>query len=285
MTLLTPKTLPELAAEAGENGFAIGSPVGFSDAESRLVGNAFDVDGAQTLRHFIKFEYFQALLQNRALRLRPLNGFDDDPAEGTLSDANAAGASHMGSQLAQQWGTNPETDGWKHFINGTLRRLTYVHCWFGQEEEDQAMWERYGDGGRGVCLKTTVRRLGESIKMPLLLRPEVCKVTYLDESVPIPTVIPSLASCRKRPKFAYEKEFRLKMELGSQECPQGASGELLPPGHQMVPVDLDRLIERVVPGPNTNDEFVEKLEAAVKAAGLNRLVCKSQLPPWNSQPQ
>jgi hypothetical protein len=271
--------------EANKHGFAFGSPISLSDAESELIGNAIEVDPSQPLRHFIRFEYFEALLQNRALRFRPLNRFDDDPKEGTLSEANANSSSSLGGQLAQQWGTNAETAGWKSFINGTLRTLTYVHCWFGQEEEDLAMWDCYGNGGYGVCLKTTARRLHESLSGRLPLRPQLCKVTYLDDSVAVPTVIASLASCRKRPAFAHEKEYRLKMQLGFDECPKAATGAFLPPDHEMVGVDLDRLLESVVAGPNTDQMFFERVEGSIKSAGLSRLARKSQLKPWSNQPQ
>jgi len=285
MNHLTPKTLKELMAEADKHGVAFGAPIALSEAESELIGNAIDVDPAQPLRHFIRFEYFEALLRSRALRLRPLNRFDDDPKEGTLSEANATGSSSLGSHLAQQWGTNPETDGWKQFINVTQRTLTYVHCWFGQEEEDQAMWDRYGDGGYGVCLKTSARRLIECLGPPGPQRPQLSRVTYLNESVAIPTVIASLASCRKRPEFAHEKEFRLKKELGFEECPKSATGAFAPPDHKMVAVDLDRLLEGVVAGPNTDQAFFDRLEAGIKSGGLSRLARKSQLKPWSSQPQ
>jgi hypothetical protein len=270
--------LKELIAQAEKHGFAIGFPIVMSGPESELVGNAFFLDPSQTIRHFIKFEYFAALLANRALRLRPLNRFDDDPNEGKLSQANATGSSSFGTQLAQQWETNPETDGWKQFINGTQRTLIYVHCWFGQEEEDKAMWSRYGNGGRGICLKTSVQRLEESMQSPLPSRPQLGKVTYLDESVAIPTMISSLAAYRKSPQFAHEKECRIVHELSFEECPKTPDGEFLsPPDHLMVAVDLDRLIETVVVGPNTDDDFFTRTEAIIKAAGLTCAARRSQL--------
>lgn len=274
------KSLQEMMAEADQHAFAIGPPIKLSEAESELLGNAYFLDPAQPLCHFLKVEYFRALLESRALRLRPLSGFVDDPREGRLSVANESEASNVGRRLAQAWGSSPETDGWKRFINGTQRSLIYVHCWFGQEAENQPMWNQYGDGGRGICVKTSARRLQESFQAKPPIFPQVHKVSYLSENVPIPTIISSLAAFRKRPEFVHEKEFRVVTELGFEQCPTDANGALMPPDHQLIPLDLDRLIEAVVLGPNAEEAAFRELELLVKAAGLNRVVRKSRLATW-----
>ena len=143
------------------------------------------------------------------------------------------------------------------------------------------MWSHYGDRGCGVCLKTSVRRLQESLLAKPPFFPQIHKVSYLPEQVPIPTVISSLAACRKRPEFAHEKEFRIVLELGFDQCPKDAAGALLPPDYHMVPVDLDRLIETVVVGPDARGTLFEELEALVKTVGLTPLVRKSQLASWH----
>ncbi len=43
------KTLKELIAEADKNGFAIGSPIQLSEAESELLGNAYYLDPSRPL--------------------------------------------------------------------------------------------------------------------------------------------------------------------------------------------------------------------------------------------
>jgi hypothetical protein len=281
-TIVKQRGLKEMMEEANAKGVAFGAPVSLAGPESELLGNAYFLDSSQPLRHFIKFKHFVELFQKRALRLARLDSFKDDPKEGLLSESNAGAPSDLGRQLTQQWGTNPETDGWKRFINGTLRTLTYVHCWFGQESEDRDMWQTYGDGGRGVCLKTTVHRFEEALKLGPPLFPQLHKVSYLSEEVAIPTVISSLASFRKRPEFAHEKEFRLVGQLGFEDCPKDSSGALLPTqDHQIVPVDLERLLEAVVIGPNTDDSQFSQLETLLGTAGLSRLARKAKIPPWN----
>lgn len=268
------KDLKELIAEADKHGYAVGSPIELNEAERELVGNAYYLDPSQTLRHFLKFEFFLVLLGKLALRLRSLDGFDDDPSEGKLSGANS-GPSSIGAQLTKQWGIDPETDGWKQFINGTHRRLVFIHCWFGQEDEDREMWNRYGDGGKGICLRTTIRRFNEAFDSRIA---SLGRVTYLDETVPIPTIIPSLCAFRKRPQFRHEKEFRLVRQLSFEECPRHPDGEFLaPPSHVTLPVDLDRLLEAVVVGPNAEESIFERTESAVRAIGLSRIVRRSRI--------
>jgi hypothetical protein len=249
-----------------------------SEAESQLLGDAYFLDQSQPLYHFLKIKYFEVMVEKRALRLARLDCFKDDPDEGRLSDSNAMQTSHLGAQLSQQLGVNAETEGWKQFINGTQRELTFIHCWFGNEVEDEEMWEHYGDQGRGVCLKTTVRRFQASFDLWKPFYPQIHKVPYLPEDVPIPTIISSLACIRKRPKFAKEREHRLVIQLGFEECPKDPEGRLMPPDHLMLPINLDCLLEAVIVGPHADVNTFLEVEQAINKSGLSRLVRKSALP-------
>ena len=109
----------------------------------------------------------------------------------------------------------------------------------------------------------------------------VCKITCLDEHTPIPTTISFLPFSRKRTKFSGEKEIRLIAEIKMEALPKDANGYLLTPEKiRHLPVDLERLLETVVAGPNFDQTEVAKLESEIRAKIPGGIVRTSQLAGW-----
>ena len=143
------------------------------------------------------------------------------------------------------------------------------------------MWDWYGDRGRGVCLKTTTSRLKTSVKHTFDLLVSVCRITYSDEDIPIPTVISSLPFCRKQKKFSQENEFRLIAEIEDEYLPLDENGcYLTPPEFRLISVGLERLLEAVVAGPNMPESEIAELKDEIAKKIPGYMVRSSKLEPF-----
>ena len=268
-------------AEMKEGEFLPLSAIGPSAFDSAFLGNALDIASGQSLMHYMRLDRFKTLLKNKAIYMRRLDLFDLDPHEGRFPAANASQQSSLTRGLAEQLGFAVNSlKGHRDFIEGAMRKLTYVHCWFGWDNEDQQMWDEYGDRGCGVCVRTTARRLHEALGRLPDFTANLCGVTYSGDEQPIAEIISFLAACRKRPQFSHEREIRLIGQLGDKTWQASyTQNGLSTPDHQFLAVNLERLFERVYVGPSASDTTFQEIEAlANKAAGC-RVVHRSSLSP------
>lgn len=240
---------------------------------------ALDVPPTQSLMHFMKLQHFKSLLTSGAIRMRRLDRFDGDPHEGQFPSANDVQLSSLAQGFLEQTGMSAaELKSYRDFTQGTKRKLTYVHCWFASDQEDRRMWEEYGDGGRGVCIRTTAQRLKSALGQLPDFSVDLSGVTYSGDEQPIPEVASVLAASRKEMKFKREQEIRLIGQFG-QKTWQASYGEnrVETPEHQLLKVRFEQLFERVYVGPNASEaEFKEVEELANKAAGsrvVHRRTC------------
>jgi hypothetical protein len=248
--------------------------------ESELIGNAISVNPYESLMHYMKLEYFMKMLASEGLCIKRLDTYDDDPLEGLYPKANQHQLANLDKAFFQELGAvqNPED---LMVSNRIQRQSAYVHCWYAGVSENKSMWEEYGDRGRGVCLRTTACRLESSVRLCADLLTRVCKITYLDEHTPIPTIIDFLPFSRKETKFAGEKEIRLIAEIKMEALPKDPNGHLLIPEEtRHLPVSLERLLEAVVAGPNCDQAEVVKLEAAIRTKITSKIVRASELAGW-----
>ena len=256
------------------------SPIELTGIDSELIGNSVSVNPYEPLMHYMKFEYFMQILTSKSLRIKRLDTYKDDPLEGLYPEANKRQLSGFDSALFQQLDVvqHPEDRIRRDQFH---RQSAYVHCWYAGILENKSMWEEYGDDGRGVCLLTTACRLESSVKHSADLLTSVSKITYLDGHTPIPTAISFLAFSRKQTKFANEKEIRLIAEITLDALPKDAEGHLqIPEENRQLPVDLERLIEAVVTGPNFDRDNVAMLETAISDKISGKIVRFSEVAAW-----
>jgi hypothetical protein len=222
---------------------AIGSPIAVTGATSELFGNLQPVDPSQSLLHYLPAHRLTSLISGAAIYLRRLDLFQDQ-YEGKLPTANDSEVSDS-------------------FLIGTNRKLTYVHCWFASDNKDMSMWRDYADGGNGVCLRTTPRRLQEAISRPPHLSSELRRVTYTGEQEALPEIISCPPAGRKqaRPEFIREREVRIIGTITEKAWAEGfTTPDREPPDHQLIPVNFERLFERVYVGPNAPDTTFREVE-------------------------
>jgi hypothetical protein len=271
------ETFQSLKKKLDQDGVVPLCPVALSEFEGKFLGRALFVEPGQSLFRYMRVDRFRDLVQRRAAYMRRLDLFEMDPHEGKFPAANARELSSLASGVGKRIGFphNP-LDGYRGFLEGKMRELTYVLSWFGWDVEDPRMWTEYGDSGRGVCIRTTARRLREALT---ITQPnfslDLSGVTYVGEDQTIPEVMSFLPVCRKRLRFAHEREIRVIGQLdthGWQECGDST------PDHQLIETNFERLFERVYVGPNVSAEtFNELKRLGNEAAGCN-VVCRSTIP-------
>jgi hypothetical protein len=140
-----------------------------------------------------------------------------------------------------------------------LRMTMYVNCWHLGDHESMAMWKGYGAGSHGVAISSNVSRLEDLIPEHYDSKYQatniyIGKVKYVDltsEVIQIPNTnnVYGPLICKS---IVHEHERELRAIFW---YPQAATaGRLIESGH-FVPVDLKKLIERVIVSPLAEDWF------------------------------
>lgn len=269
-------------AEVNEKGWVALSAIKPSKFDSAFLGNALEIHPGQSLMHYMRLDRFKSLLANGAIYMRRLDLFERDPHEGRFPAANANQQSSLIQGLVMELGVPADSlKGHRDFIEGSMRKLTYVHCWFGWDDEDQRMWDEYGDHGCGVCIRTTARRLTEALGQLPDFSVNLRGITYSGEDHPVPEVISFLAACRKQPQFSHEREIRLIGQLDEKtwQASYNKNG-LTTPDHQMVGCSFERLFERVYVGPNATDAVFQEVQSLGNSAAGCRVVHRSSIPQF-----
>ena len=174
------------------------------------------------------------------------------------------------------------------------RKMLLVNCWFIGKTETQKMWKDYGDGGKGIAIRSTVKRLATSFQISEQVGSFVGRVNYVDYEThnlgprgEDQALVPFL---KDKSKFADENEARI-VTLNSFH-----QGTLLPDGsppvgggfaHEIqglyIKCSLQELIQSIVVGPNTDWNFHMLMKRIVARFGLTINVEHSKLPPFTGQ--
>ncbi len=158
-------------------------------------------------------------------------------------------------------------------------RLTVINCWHLNEHESDAMWKLYLKNGDGIAIQSTVGRLINSLPAYQTNKIHIYKVEYVNyekDRIPEGTYSPYF---HKRKSFEHEHELRALI----QRLPLKKTGEIdfrktpFVNGGIYVPVDLDKLIERIYLSPTCPSWQKDVLESLIKKYGLNRNIKQSKL--------
>lgn len=174
------------------------------------------------------------------------------------------------------------------------RCMFVVNCWFVGKQESAKMWKEYGDGGKGVAIRSTVRQLRSAFQIPgdLRLVSRVGRVNYVDfESHDLGARGNDIARVAfiKDKAFAEESEVRvLTLNTLHHGClyPDGSQAGL--PGSAIfcpsikgfhIKCDLKGLMRSIIVGPNSPPYFRMLIKRIVSRYGLTIGVEYSQVPP------
>lgn len=224
----------------------------------------------RTLWRYMDLAKFVSLLSTRALFLTRADRFED-PFEGSVPRARVEARAQARREQQRRHGRVMLTAHEPVFVEDAILN-TVVNCWYSNEHESDAMWKLYAPGGQGVAICSSYAGLAKSLpqtkaKIPehaisgwaKLLRLRILPVQYIDyDAHPNAWDEPFLL---KRPGFEHEREVRLFAQdrTSLQGDPRAhlpiELRSRFPLGGCAVPIDLRRLIERVVVPPSSPPWF------------------------------
>jgi hypothetical protein len=196
-------------------------------------------------------------------------------------DGVLAYLSHHGFRSAEELGRLPD-----ELLARELLRLNnhalYVSCWHINDEESAAMWAVYLGGREGVALQSTVGALRAELDTGSGDTPVyVGAVTYLDyERQSWGPYRPFNPVMHKRRSFVHEHELRAVVvrPTWAELADYAAYPERLPRTAGVgIPVNLDRLIDRVVCSPRAPDWYVDLAASLLRRFGCDRTPVESDL--------
>jgi hypothetical protein len=172
------------------------------------------------------------------------------------------------------------------------RKMALVNCWFMGKHETQKMWKDYGDGGKGIAIRSSVSRLTTAFQISEPVGSYLGKVNYVDFKThdlgPRGEDLALVAFLKDKNKFADENEIRaVTLNYYHQ-------GTLLPDGSHPISTGfspeirglyikcfLQVLIQSIVVGPNTDWNFNMLIKRLTSRYGLTISVEHSKLSPFS----
>lgn len=170
---------------------------------------------------------------------------------------------------------------------------TAVNCWFIGDDESERMWREYVASSEGVAIRSTIRKLRESIYLPRDFS-YIGRVNYVDLDEHEMTVYEGAqahhrAFLKDHVQFKHEQELRIQTmnfrtdvcldplgrPLTHKELVAGGMNNFQEPGLH-VQVKLDQLFDTIVVAPNAQDWFFNLIQHLQITAGINWQVRRSK---------
>lgn len=255
-------------------------------------------DSVQIWR-YMDFTKFIDLLTWHSLWFARLDTLGD-PFEGTYPAENHARFAEMAadadidaqSAMGRNEMSEDDRDLQHSVISGTAlwttkanRRRTYVSCWHNNDNESAAMWRLYLKSDEGIAIRSTTRRLVESLaKCPE--RIFVSRVKYIDyksDAIENDREVWNTLDgiIHKRVNFAHEEEIRAiiyKPELlRAIEGETMASVDRITPVGYTIGLDLATLIKSVYVSPMATDWFYNLVKTVSMRFGISAGINRSAL--------
>ena len=213
------------------------------------------------------FTKFVSLLDMNALYFTRSDKFDDK-FEGAIPKltvkARAVEVSGLEALLAEEV--------LKVMSQGSrkVREWIFVNCWHINSIESVAMWKQYGQGNKGIAIRSTMARLRNSL-LTSEYDMQIGMVNYIDydrDSIPDGNVFHAIY-CKRR-SFEHEHELRVAFLKPSETSSD------LQPGLN-IPCDLDILIDEIYVSPESPNWYKALVNSIVQKYGLSREAKQSNL--------
>jgi hypothetical protein len=222
--------------------------------------------------HYVRFDYFQSLLKNRALWFTRLDK-QSDKTDGTYSDVNGSEMTTVTKKLISSLGIVEMPNQTQLYqTNRIIRKRAYVHCWSMRSQESAWMWNSFLQGeARSVAIRSTIGRLGAALHgQPV----EFLRIIYYPPGIPRPDwSYTAPFSAKDKIKHREERELRL---LSVNDIGVADESE-----NKLFPTDLMALIGKVVVHPLSSPEFLNEVRSELKLCSINAHVARSGLQSWD----
>ena len=159
-----------------------------------------------------------------------------------------------------------------------LKKFVNINSWYMKEYESAAMWKLYAKTNEAVTIRSSYKRLRESLPdCDQLLIGQVKYIDYRKERMEEKCITDRFFY--KRKSYEYEEEIRIILlknlngELPSAIQAQAVETE----GGIYVKTQIDTLIEKVYVAPNSPDWFRELVKRILKLYGFHKEVIRTSL--------
>jgi hypothetical protein len=221
-------------------------------------------DSNLVLRRYLTPPKFTGLTTSGSLYFAPASSFSDE-SEGhyTQRDYDAWDQELVHAGFDDR--SRARASSAKAKIAYWNRQAVVISCWTAGASEDLRMWREYGKSSNAVAIETTVGALRASLGPDFLIIP----VTYLDFGN---HSIPKRHSLQpyffKRSHFSWEREVRVigNMEMGKRIGTP-----------RFVPIDLQRVVNRLIISPFATSDYVGTIERALRAHSLSIPLVESEI--------
>lgn len=161
-----------------------------------------------------------------------------------------------------------------------LRKWTVVNCWSMGECDSIAMWKLDSKSDEGIAIQSTYRRLSDSFHNYGEDEVYIGIINYIDykKSAAMSNENFLFPFIHKWNSYQYEQELRaliIRFPIKENE-PNYLKSNAFKNGLE-VPVDLEKLVERVYISPNAGKWFEELLVSVMKKYNFGKPVTKSPL--------
>jgi len=253
---------------------------------------------------YLTLEKFISLLELEAMWFSRLGALQDK-FEGTVP--NGARARILELEKDRERSEKMLGSGLLRYLSNTVnagrndpaRVGVAVNCWFSGQDESEKMWREYGQGGKGVAIRSTVKRLSTSFHITgdYVKISAVGRVQYVDFESHEMTArdandVNRVAFIKGKKDFESEQEVRIiTMNCLHSGClaPDGnpvSSYQLTGPGlfdpnrkGFYVKCKIQELIQAVIVGPSAQPNFITLIKRLVRRYGLLVQVESSRLLP------
>lgn len=236
-------------------------------------------DENSTIWRYMDFTKFVSLLDKKSLFLCSANNLEDS-FEGSLPVVNIENAKtnfYREKILERRWGYAKMQEHLSKISKGSelLKRFTYISSWYMNEHESAAMWKLYAHTNEAIAIKSTIKRLHDSLpKHKKLLIGKVKYIDYKNEHLEEESLTDRFFC--KRQSFKYEEEARVVVLNLNQKwnfkfkAVESESGVY-------IETKIDSLIEEIYVAPNSPNWFQELVENIIKLYAINKPVIRTSL--------
>jgi hypothetical protein len=232
-----------------------------------------------TIWRYIDFTKFVSLLDKKSLFFCRADKLDD-PFEGSSTVPNVETwkrSFYKQGVIEGKMGFAMMDQLLKEYADGkkSLKQLVNINSWYMKEYESAAMWQLYAQSNEAVAIRSTVKRLRESL--PTFSQLFIGRVQYIDyrkEGIP-EKYITDRFFCKQK-SFEYEEEVRaILLNLNSDwlSSIQAVDNE----NGIYVKVQIDTLIDEIFVAPKSPNWFKELVENVPRLYGDQKDVKRTSL--------
>lgn len=258
-------------------------------------------DDEQVVWRYMSFSKFMSLISSGSLWFARADILQaSDPMEGRVPEAQV----QANNTLLRSMNFVPMTDGHGNEVFSSQQRgehsvvmharrdyferyHTYINCWHISDVENFAMWRVYGEDRNCLAIKSTVGDLRKALGVSNNYRIFAGAMNYVDYSdseifkEPMPNGFAKYLN--KSLYYEYEQELRLIFwdvgavsdlipnEVKYHDEPDDSDLKDIPVGVK-APVDVNKLVNEVVLGPDCEPWFIEMLRELSKCENSEGLV-------------